>query len=172
MPSQKFKNKQRLKQVCSSQRCPCHMKYEFNASCLTSTNAAKIAEAFPEISFLVDTSQADSVSLRLDDQQFFYRYAAPEFQPFSIFAGEDFATEMLDAVMHDVEKVEKNLVDLLFAATHHDPHWLATPEAQQVAGAFSASHFIQSRFHARMEEIASALPTILVEAPPAAETVK
>lgn len=150
MPSTKFKNKQ---------RCTCHMKYEFDASCLTAANAAKIAAAFSEINFLVDTSQDDGVGLRLDDQKFFYRYAKPDFKALSVGEDEDPPEAMLHAVWSDVEQTTRNLVNLLFAATHHDPHWLATPEAQQVAGAFSASQFICNRFHTRLEEIASTVPS-------------
>lgn len=50
----------------------CHA-FNFEAHCLSASNAEIIVAAFPEISLLVDTSNADGVDVSLKAQEFWYR---------------------------------------------------------------------------------------------------
>ncbi len=154
MPSKKIKAKGRgsntLAEKAHAEPCSCHT-YEFGKECLSEATAAKIASAFPEISFDVNVSHAGRVGVHLDGTKFRYSFATPDFRP-TVFA-ENPIRSMFMGVWQDMQQIADNLVDLLFAATYADEAWLDSAEGKQVAASFIAMQLALYRCGARFEEL-------------------
>lgn len=128
----------------------CHA-YDFEDARLNEATAAKIAAAYPEITFDVDVSSAGSVKMHLDETKFGFPPAIPEFEALTFNENPTGAAFM--AVWQDVQQVADYLVHLLFAETHADGEWLESSNGKQVAVSFIFVQLALYRFRARFEEL-------------------